>query len=231
MGLSGVNIDACCGLKADSANTLKWVSKSVGKAAERKGFRNTIICLNANSRRGQVLRGGAMVTRKQLDSAVVGNLSGSGRDERLRVHAAAKGRDGWSQISLDDVCRRLHLCFFEICVQNLGRSAGQALHEFVCAAVDAFMAGYTFDRLNLQIVHGSGGMEEFKMENAGYRLTASEEYYRTQWLTTIYVTLQMLKVADNEASASFVTENLQLVQIIHVSFSVVNLSHCTQTLV
>jgi len=33
----------------------------------------------------------------------------------------------------------------------------------------------------------------------------------------IYVTLQMMKFADNEASRSFVTENLQLVQIIHVS--------------
>jgi hypothetical protein len=35
--------------------------------------------------------------------------------------------------------------------------------------------------------HGTGGIEEFKMENAGYRLTASEEYYRTQWLTTVRI--------------------------------------------
>jgi hypothetical protein len=34
----------------------------------------------------------------------------------------------------------------------MGRSAAQALHEFVCAAVDAFMAGYSFDKLNLQMV-------------------------------------------------------------------------------
>lgn len=35
--------------------------------------------------------------------------------------------------------------------------------------------------------HGTGGIEEFKMENAGYRLTASEEYYRTQWLSTVCI--------------------------------------------
>lgn len=33
----------------------------------------------------------------------------------VRVNASAKGRDhGWSQMPLDDVCRRLHLCFFEV---------------------------------------------------------------------------------------------------------------------
>ena len=35
--------------------------------------------------------------------------------------------------------------------------------------------------------HNSGGIEEFKMDNAGYRLTASEEYYRTQWLSTVCI--------------------------------------------
>jgi hypothetical protein len=34
----------------------------------------------------------------------------------------------------------------------MGRPAGQALHEFVAAAVDAFMAGFTFDKLSLQLV-------------------------------------------------------------------------------
>jgi hypothetical protein len=33
----------------------------------------------------------------------------------------------------------------------MGRPAGQALHEFVAAAVDAFMAGFTFDKLSLQL--------------------------------------------------------------------------------
>ena len=36
-------------------------------------------------------------------------------------------------------------------MQNLGRSAGQALHGFVSAAVGAYMAGYTFDKLSLQL--------------------------------------------------------------------------------
>ena len=33
-------------------------------------------------------------------------------------------------------------------------------------------------------------MEEFKMETAGYRLTASEESYRIQWLSTVGHNLQ-----------------------------------------
>lgn len=36
-------------------------------------------------------------------------------------------------------------------MQNLGRSASQALHGFVSAAVGAYMAGYTFDKLSLQL--------------------------------------------------------------------------------
>ncbi len=40
---------------------------------------------------------------------------------------------------------------WQICVLNMGRPAGQALHEFVAAAVDAFMAGFTFDKLSLQL--------------------------------------------------------------------------------
>lgn len=31
------------------------------------------------------------------------------------------------------------------------------------------------------------------METAGYRLTASEEYYRTQWLTTVCSFLKLLE--------------------------------------
>lgn len=215
MGFSVGSPHGCCGLRANSWEALKCVSRCGLKGAERWGPRTRVVCCYVNSRSGHALRDGVRVPGRELHGAVALIRSAGRRGGALRADAAAKGRDGWSQISLDDVCRRLHLCFFEICVQNMGRSAGQAMHEFVCAAVDAFMAGYSFDKLNLQMVHGTGGIEEFKMENAGYRLTASEEYYRTQWLTTIYVTLQMMKLADNEASRSFVTENLQLVQIIH----------------
>jgi hypothetical protein len=122
---------------------------------------------------------------------------------------------GKPQPSLIHICRSLQHCFFEICVLNMGRPAGQALHEFVAAAVDAFMAGFTFDKLSLQLAYGGEGMEEFKMDTAGYRLTSSEEHYRTQWLTTIYVTLQFLRVVDNEASRSAVTDDIHLVQVIH----------------
>lgn len=44
-------------------------------------------------------------------------------------------------------------------MQNLGRSAGEALHGFVAAAVDAFMAGYTFDKVNLQIAVSGQSVE------------------------------------------------------------------------
>jgi hypothetical protein len=130
---------------------------------------------------------------------------------------AGRYGSGKPQPSLIHICRSLQHCFFEICVLNMGRPAGQALHEFVAAAVDAFMAGFTFDKLSLQLVYGGEGMEEFKMDTAGYRLTSSEEHYRTQWLTTIYVTLQFLRVVDNEASRSAVTDDIHLVQVIHVS--------------
>lgn len=107
-----------------------------------------------------------------------------------------------SKPSLADICRCLQHCFFEICVENRGRPAGTALHEFVGAAVAAYLAGHTRDRLSLQLAYGDNGMEESKLETEGFRLTASEEQYRSQWLDTIYTTLQFLKVVDNQASRS-----------------------------
>ena len=57
------------------------------------------------------------VPGREVDGAVGVIPSGGRRAARvLRVNAAEKGRDGWSQVSLDDVCRRLHLCFFEVCM-------------------------------------------------------------------------------------------------------------------
>ncbi|KAL3689669.1 hypothetical protein R1sor_015978 [Riccia sorocarpa] len=95
--------------------------------------------------------------------------------------------------------RRLH-CFYEICVENLGRPAGTALHEFVRSAVISYLTGHTREKLALQLAYGDSGMEEFKLETEGFRLTASEERYRSQWLDTVHLTLQILERIDNQVS-------------------------------
>lgn len=120
-----------------------------------------------------------------------------------------------SRSSLAQLCHTLELRFFEVCVRNLGRPAGLALHGFVSAAVEAFFNGYTRDQVSLQIVLGSAGMREFELGTAGYRLTATEEHYRSKWLDTIYTTLQLLKIVNNEASRSAATADTQLYSTIH----------------
>lgn len=79
-----VSIQACCALRANSSETLP-------RALIRD--RASIVTNLRNSGR----------VRKQ-----------DGIQRNVRVNASAKGRDGWSQIPLDDICRRLHLCFFEV---------------------------------------------------------------------------------------------------------------------
>lgn len=109
MGFSVASIHACCALQADSWITLTCVSRSGSK---RMGLRNRVIGLYVNCRSE---RDGVRATGgRELDVPVSGIRGGGRRGGAVRVNASAKGRDGWSQISLDDVCRRLHLCFFEV---------------------------------------------------------------------------------------------------------------------
>eukprot|EP00850_Spirogloea_muscicola_P005321 SM000024S07783 [mRNA] locus=s24:406645:408152:- [translate_table: standard] len=65
------------------------------------------------------------------------------------------------------------------------------------------------------VQYGADGSSEFRLSTAGYRLTASEEQYRDQWLDTVYATLQMAKVADNEAAQEPATDSQWLVNIVH----------------
>jgi hypothetical protein len=115
MGFSVGSPHGCCGLRADSWEALKCVSRCGLKGAERRGPRTRVVCCYVNSRGGHALRDGVRVPGRELHGAVALIRSAGRRGGALRADAAAKGRDGWSQISLDDVCRRLHLCFFEVC--------------------------------------------------------------------------------------------------------------------
>ena len=120
MGFSVASIHACCGLRSDSWKALNCVTRSALKGAERARPRNRVVCVYVSSRGGHALRDCVRVTGRELDGAVAVIRSNGRRGGALRVNAAEKGRDGWSQISLDDVCRRLHVCFFEVCDLALG---------------------------------------------------------------------------------------------------------------
>ena len=116
MGFSVASIHACGALKADSWGALKCGLTD----AERWGPKSRLVCAHVNSRCGRAWRDGVRVTGRELDGVVAVIRSDGRRGGALRVNAAAKGRDGWSQISLNDVCRRLHSCFFEVCDLLLG---------------------------------------------------------------------------------------------------------------
>lgn len=150
-----------------------------------------------------------------LNPAWYTNNDGRRRGSRSGVVAVAGGEGPSSyspeaRPSLAQLCHTLELCFFEVCVRNLGRPAGLALHGFVSATVEAFSNGYTREQVSLQLAFGSAGMHEFEVGTAGCRLTATEERYRSKWLETVYTTLQMLKAKDNDASRLVTTDDMQL---------------------
>jgi hypothetical protein len=77
--------------------------------------------------------------------------------------------------------RPFSLSALQLCIQNNSRPAAAALADIVAAALAAYQADYTLDRLRLELEHGvhSG------VDAAGYRLTAGEQWYRAQWLDTV----------------------------------------------
>ncbi|CAI5487573.1 unnamed protein product [Closterium sp. Naga37s-1] len=88
----------------------------------------------------------------------------------------------------------------QVCVSNSGRPAAMALHDLAAAAADAFLAGHSLQRLLLQLQYGGAEEEEFRMSEAGYRLTSSEQHYRTQWIKTVYLTMYRLHLQQPGAS-------------------------------
>ena len=68
----------------------------------------------------------------------------------------------------------------QLCIQNNNRPAAAALADIVAAALAAYQAAYTSDQLRLELEHGV----HCGVDAAGYRLTAGEQWYRTQWLDT-----------------------------------------------
>lgn len=101
MGFSVASIHTCCGLRARPCETLSSVARS--ESPRNKGIR---LCVNSRSEHGVRVSGG------KVAATVI--RSGRRAARTVKVNASAKGRDGWSPTSLDDVCRRLHLCFFEV---------------------------------------------------------------------------------------------------------------------
>lgn len=98
----------------------------------------------------------------------------------------------------------------------MGRPAASALHDFVTAAAEAYLAGHSLDRLTLQLSVGGSRAAEFRMSSAGSRLTGSEMRYRAQWLEAIYVTLQRMGVAGGEASGAAARQaDTWLLSIVH----------------
>eukprot|EP00270_Netrium_digitus_P008254 TRINITY_DN2456_c0_g1_i1.p1 TRINITY_DN2456_c0_g1~~TRINITY_DN2456_c0_g1_i1.p1 ORF type:complete len:307 (+),score=77.79 TRINITY_DN2456_c0_g1_i1:65-985(+) len=113
--------------------------------------------------------------------------SGEGEDEEKWWPSALKGR------SPAEICRVVQHSYFELCLQNMGRPAAMALYDLVAAVVDAYVSGFSRDQLSLQLLYGeesSHAASEFSIDAAGYRLTASEEMYRRQWLDAIYSTMR-----------------------------------------
>ncbi|KAH7430100.1 hypothetical protein KP509_09G083900 [Ceratopteris richardii] len=113
---------------------------------------------------------------------------------------------GESGPSLAHICHNIELCFFEVCVQNLGRPAGLSLYGFVSAAFEAFSCGYTREQVSLQLTFGSAAMHEFEVGTAGSRLTSVEEHYRAKWLDTIYTTLQILELKEGPCKSATHTD-------------------------
>ncbi|GAQ81433.1 hypothetical protein KFL_000800115 [Klebsormidium nitens] len=141
---------------------------------------------------------------------------------KLRRHsvccrAASDGTNSQPQgcRSLDDVCQDIEKAFSEVCVENLGRPAAAALFDFVAATVEAYMLGASRDKVTIQLQYGSKEAYRIERDVAGYRLTGSEERYRSQWLDVIYTTLQLLKQGSEEWRQQPATQDESLIAIIH----------------
>ncbi|MCO5608564.1 hypothetical protein L7F22_062775 [Adiantum nelumboides] len=139
--------------------------------------------------------------RIRRGSSSSGARGGGGSRSRGRIIHVARSY-GAARSSLTHICHRIELCFFEVCIRNLGRPAGLALHGFVSAAFEAFSCGYTREQVSLQLVFGSAAMHEFEVGMVGNRLTSIEERYRSQWLDTVHMTLQILNEEGYDASRS-----------------------------
>ncbi|CAI7777286.1 unnamed protein product [Closterium sp. NIES-54] len=127
-----------------------------------------------------------------------GDAVSSGGGGRGGGGAGGTGSGGYR--SLEELANSVEACFFEVCVSNSGRPAAMALHDLVAAAADAFLAGHSLQRLLLQLQYGGAEGEEFRMSEAGYRLTSSEQHYRTQWIKTVYLTMYRLHLQQPGSS-------------------------------
>ncbi|KAI5076319.1 hypothetical protein GOP47_0008992 [Adiantum capillus-veneris] len=144
----------------------------------------------------------------------VRSSSSSGGSSSSRGITCAAGSYGEATSSLTHICHRIEFCFFEVCVQNLGRPAGLALHGFVSAAIEAFSCGYTREQVSLQLVFGSAAMQEFEVGMVGNRLTSIEEHYRSKWVDTVYTTLRILNEEADDASSLSVSTDMHLYRTI-----------------
>lgn len=111
-----------------------------------------------------------------------------------------------TQPSLPHICLEIQHGFFELCIQNNGRSAASSLTQVISATVSAFAAGFHLNRLRLELEHGALA-QEGRVDSAGWRLTNSEQSYRSQWLDVVYITMQMDKQFIFEQRGGFDATN------------------------
>ncbi|CAI5462822.1 unnamed protein product [Closterium sp. Yama58-4] len=151
---------------------------------------------SASSATGRRLSGGI---RREEEEAVWG------RTEALVETPACRPQDGWRGNGAKYHAGRNSRATVHsaVCVSNSGRPAASALHDLVAAAADAFLAGHSLQRLQLQLQYGGAEGEEFRMSEAGYRLTSSEQLYRTQWIKTVYLTMYRLHL--QQPGSSFIS--------------------------
>lgn len=75
------------------------------------------------------------------------------------------------------------MAYAQLCLQNEGRPAAAALVELVRAACQAYAQGIDLDLLLLELEHG--GHADHHVNSPGFRLTAADRSYRSQWLKTV----------------------------------------------
>mmetsp|Transcript_5051 Transcript_5051/g.14527 ORF Transcript_5051/g.14527 Transcript_5051/m.14527 type:complete len:265 (-) Transcript_5051:450-1244(-) len=106
--------------------------------------------------------------------------------QRALVRCATSQYD---PLGLPQLCEDIRDGYMELCAQNKGRSAAAALTKVVAAAIAAFDAGYSMERLRLELEYTS---QASKGSSTGPRLTSAELQYRVMWLDAVYITLQLV---------------------------------------
>eukprot|EP01026_Neomeris_dumetosa_P081818 TRINITY_DN925_c0_g4_i2.p2 TRINITY_DN925_c0_g4~~TRINITY_DN925_c0_g4_i2.p2 ORF type:complete len:227 (+),score=7.97 TRINITY_DN925_c0_g4_i2:275-955(+) len=99
-----------------------------------------------------------------------------------------------SKMCLAHLSDVVYSSFYQICVQNEGRSIADGLRDLVSGIVDATLRGKRLKDILREIEQGGSG--EFKIDSPSYRFTASDLYYLHNWIKTVYFTTKLLPYAQ-----------------------------------